>query len=67
MSNIYAGAARELMALLKDDLLQQKFDSTNKLIDLVTNKGMHPDEADALLNQKRPDRFKNVKAVGSRT
>ena len=67
MSNIYAGAAQELMALLGDDLLQDKFNSTNKLIDLVVNEGISAEDAESLLNKTRPDRFKNVKAVGNRT
>ena len=68
MSNIYAGALGEIGALLGGDvLLQDKFKSTDDMIDLVMNQGFSPEEAEGILNKTRPDRMKNIKAVGQRT
>ena len=47
MSNIYAGALGEIGALLGGDvLLQDKFKSTDSMIDLVMNQGYSPEEAE---------------------
>ena len=68
MSNIYAGALGEIGALLGGDrILQDKFKSTDTMIDLVMNQGYSPQEAENLLNKTRPDRLQNVKAVGQKT
>ena len=68
MSNIYAGALGEIGSLLGGDvLLQDKFKSTDDMIDLVMNQGFSPEEAEGILNKTRPDRMKNIKAVGQRT
>ena len=67
MSNIYAGALGEIGSLLGSDvLLQDKFKSTDDLIDLVLNKGYSAEDAEKLLNKSRVDRFKNTKEVGRR-
>ena len=68
MSNIYAGALGEIGSLLGGDvLLQDKFKSTDDMIDLVMNQGFSPEEAEGILNKTRPDRMKNIKAVGQKT
>ena len=68
MSNIYAGALGEIGALLGDDvLLQDNFKSADKMIDLVMNQGFSLEEAEDILNKTRPDRMKNIKAVGQKT
>ena len=67
MSNIYAGALGEIGSLLGSDvLLQDKFKSTNDMIDLVLNEGYSVEDAEDLLNKSRVDRLKNTKEVGKR-
>ena len=68
MSNIYAGSLGEIASLLGGDvLLQDKFKSTNDMIDLVLNEGYSPEDAEDLLNKSRVDRLKNTKEIGKRT
>ena len=68
MSNMYAGSIGELVSALSggDQILQDKFNSTNKLIDLVFNKGMSAEAAQEYLQKTAVDRFGQTKAVGNK-
>ena len=68
MSNMYAGSISELVSALSggDQILQDKFKSTDKLLDLVFNKGMSAEAAQEYLQKTAVDRFSQTKAVGNK-